>query len=1015
MSGEVDLQEIAGPNETKLNVIFVHGLGGDAKGTWTFDETPLHAKVSGKLSQLLPNFLRGEPRLKEPTEVAFWPEWLAQDVDGLAVYSLDYPSDPKRWRAGWSVTKSAVAILDALMVDRRLRGNGAPIVFVCHSLGGLVVKKLIVTANIDKGQEPKKGTFLDRIVGVAFLATPHQGAFLATFLTEFGWMAASESLRDLQANSDALLDMGNSYRSMIEDEGRRIEHCVYYEDEKVAGLKIVNAGSANPGLTGVRPVAVLRDHLCVCKMQKKDQVYNGVLALLEEALKPRPDPSRKVLEEAKTAAEAAKENTEAISQQQKSDSATLNEIKELLALAHQSGAAQRAIDQGISEAALRAVVERLGGEGLLRDDLIPWLDQWTAAAARELRDGANEGEAFDRAFAKARELFNAGRIAEASQPFMEELERRRKAEEQRREEEKLSQLRLVEEAIKYDKLALNGEAAAKKLCVMAEIEGLRTPEDLGGFLLEKAREFYEIGDRFGDNAALLVAIAAYREALKEVTQERVPLDWATTQTNLGNALATLGERESGTVHLETAVAAFHSALQERTRELVPLAWAETKNNLGNALATLGERESGTERLEAAVAAFHSALQERTRERVPLAWAATQNNLGNALAALGERESGTEHLEGAIVAYHEALKEWSQERVPFDWAMTQNNLGNVLSTLGGRDDNTVRLEEAVVAYREALKEHTRERVPLAWAATQANLGVALAALGERESEIARLEEAVVAYREALKEHTRERVPLAWAATQANLGVALAALGERESEIARLDEAVVAYREALKEHTRERVPLAWAATQNNLGNALRSLGERENGTARLEDAVAAFRNALQERTRERVPLAWAATQNNLGNALTALGERENGTVRLEEAVAAYGAALLEWTRDNVPLEWSRGKHNLGYALSKLGERESGTARLDEAVVAFNDALKERSHRSVPLMWARSAGDLGSAMTLIAQRRNDLAMAEAALIRLDAAFTLFRDVRHVPDAANYGKRLQRARALVEHLRFT
>jgi hypothetical protein len=35
----------------------------------------------------------------------------------------------------------------------------------------------------------------------------------------------------------------------------------------------------------------------------------------------------------------------------------------------------------------------------------------------------------------------------------------------------------------------------------------------------------------------------------------VPLQWATAQNNLGNALTTLGELESGTVRLEKAVAA----------------------------------------------------------------------------------------------------------------------------------------------------------------------------------------------------------------------------------------------------------------------------------------------------------------------------------------------------------------------------------------------------------------------------------------------------------------------------
>jgi len=81
-----------------------------------------------------------------------------------------------------------------------------------------------------------------------------------------------------------------------------------------------------------------------------------------------------------------------------------------------------------------------------------------------------------------------------------------------------------------------------------------------------------------------------------------------TQNNLGNALCILGERESGTKRLEEAVAAFREALKEYTRERVPLHWAMTQNNLGNALMDLGERESGTKRLEEAVKAYKAALE-----------------------------------------------------------------------------------------------------------------------------------------------------------------------------------------------------------------------------------------------------------------------------------------------------------------------------------------------------------------------------------------------------------------------
>jgi tetratricopeptide (TPR) repeat protein len=91
------------------------------------------------------------------------------------------------------------------------------------------------------------------------------------------------------------------------------------------------------------------------------------------------------------------------------------------------------------------------------------------------------------------------------------------------------------------------------------------------------------------------------------TKAREPLDWATTQNNLGNALWALGAREADKTRLEEAVAAYRNALEERTRGRVPLDWATTQNNLGNVLVTLGEREAGTARLEEAVAAYRASL------------------------------------------------------------------------------------------------------------------------------------------------------------------------------------------------------------------------------------------------------------------------------------------------------------------------------------------------------------------------------------------------------------------------
>ncbi|WP_416881550.1 tetratricopeptide repeat protein [Marivita sp.] len=256
-----------------------------------------------------------------------------------------------------------------------------------------------------------------------------------------------------------------------------------------------------------------------------------------------------------------------------------------------------------------------------------------------------------------------------------------------------------------------------------------------------------LGERESGNTRLEEAVAAYRAALEEYTRERVPLDWAMTQNNLGGALRILGFRESGTARLEEALAAYRAALEEYTRERVPLDWAMTQNNLGLALFNLGERESGTARLEEAVKAYRAALEEYRLELSPRNWAVVQNNLGNALRALGERESGTAWLEEAVAAFRAALEERTRERVPLDWAMTQNNLGNALQTLGGRESGTTRLEEAVAAYRAALEEYTRDRVPFQWAMTIENLGLVYEAFFDETGERARLEEAVALVRAA----------------------------------------------------------------------------------------------------------------------------------------------------------------------------------------------------------------------------------------------------------------------------
>jgi tetratricopeptide (TPR) repeat protein len=80
---------------------------------------------------------------------------------------------------------------------------------------------------------------------------------------------------------------------------------------------------------------------------------------------------------------------------------------------------------------------------------------------------------------------------------------------------------------------------------------------------------FKLGERECGTGKLEEAIAAYREALKEHTPERSPLDWAGTLGNEGLALMLLAERRQDAAMAGTALSQINKA-------------AETMRNGGNA-------------------------------------------------------------------------------------------------------------------------------------------------------------------------------------------------------------------------------------------------------------------------------------------------------------------------------------------------------------------------------------------------------------------------------------------------
>jgi triacylglycerol esterase/lipase EstA (alpha/beta hydrolase family) len=128
-------------SEPELDVIFVHGLGGDAGG-WVNPDTEFD-----------------------------WPPELGKRNARLRTIAVEYYAPMMGSQA---VSPSYQALVVKLFDDLEVSEVGARlIVFVAHSLGGIMVKQLLRHA------EAIKHRIFSKTRTVIFLSTPHAGATIA--------------------------------------------------------------------------------------------------------------------------------------------------------------------------------------------------------------------------------------------------------------------------------------------------------------------------------------------------------------------------------------------------------------------------------------------------------------------------------------------------------------------------------------------------------------------------------------------------------------------------------------------------------------------------------------------------------------------------------------------------------------------------------------------------------------------------------------------------------------------
>jgi CheY-like chemotaxis protein len=259
------LHAVANTNDPDriADVVFIHGLGGSSHSTWR------HGSIN-----TVGHF--------------FWPEELAKDVQ-CGIWTLGYPAGITALGEPGMIIQLRAGNLSQKLANARI--GGRPIIFVTHSMGGLIVKSLLVGSRTLGDQDRQK--IAEAAKGVIFCATPHRGSDFANAAETLGSFFGGTQDHLIQLKSSAQ-ELNILHDEFVEWQRlTQLKVCSYAEN---IGLfkqrpwlrplplgRVVTRDSANPNIGGHVVRDVDDDHLTIVKPRNRQHdVYAGTLRFIEE-------------------------------------------------------------------------------------------------------------------------------------------------------------------------------------------------------------------------------------------------------------------------------------------------------------------------------------------------------------------------------------------------------------------------------------------------------------------------------------------------------------------------------------------------------------------------------------------------------------------------------------------------------------------------------------------------------------------------------------------------------------
>jgi len=177
-----------------------------------------------------------------------------------------------------NISRFADDLLNALVVNNA--GRIHPIVFVCHSMGGLIAKQAIINAS----GAPQFSHIAKNVKGVIFFATPHRGSDIAGVATSFDRVVRAVMLssgrryiKELVPSSDRIEDINKAFQHHLQ----RLFILSFFEQlptSSVGDVVIVPRASAILDSAGETSVGIHADHISICKYSSSSCVQYKVAA-----------------------------------------------------------------------------------------------------------------------------------------------------------------------------------------------------------------------------------------------------------------------------------------------------------------------------------------------------------------------------------------------------------------------------------------------------------------------------------------------------------------------------------------------------------------------------------------------------------------------------------------------------------------------------------------------------------------------------------------------------------------